>query len=83
MSCSQDLQYYVTCYRVNITDGTFYYAMSLSDPLSDDEILSPNCTDGNTRVCQYEPQGDLRRRIGTKIDKTYFGGELLFSSFYG
>ena len=63
--------------RAKIEEGNFHYALALGSYLNKDvdANLSPNCTDGKTRVCQYEVTGTLRRAIGTEVTEAFYGGE--------
>ena len=64
-------------FRAKIEEGNFHYALALGSYLNKDVDvnLSPNCTDGKTRVCQYEVTGTLRRAIGTEVTEAFYGGE--------
>ena len=67
--------------RAKIEEGNFHYALALGSYLNKDvdANLSPNCTDGKTRVCQYEVTGTLRRAIGTEVTEAFYRGELVLA----
>lgn len=64
-------------FRTKFTNEHFSFALSLNAYLAekDDSAMSPGCTDGKTRVCQYEPAGSLKRPIGTEIKESFYGGK--------